>query len=1405
MRLNGPPPWDLIVSSLISVLILVLVDLSPPSMRGLSTILGLVFAIPLFGYLIVLSLFPAKSELSLRTRALLSLSVSTFLIAIVGLVLTHRGLQLNYVAIILSILTLFMATIAYARWSVLPSRRRFVLWSTRGRRPRRTPASSLLVGFGDGVVSLLCFLGSLTRVLLSRGAGTFFAAFAYIRWTALPPRNRLAARSMRGRRSWRSIANSPSASNKGQFVSLLFVLVIICALAASLYTNNAKQSLSSEKVNKVDSTSPNREDHLRINSYNIKLNNITDLSDLNASAKSIPINVEQKSAASIMAMNNVSSSGNSTPSEETPSFQDPNEKISIPSSSGEKNNQQINSEPSSSETARIPSLESSKENQTTNPADLLKNSSNEEMGLTSSLVSVSSGNETPNSEANMVGNATNSTVENQNSNSPPSLPDLYPNKPYPQIVGTPITWMVNAFDPDGDVIFYKFLLNDKAMTDWSASSSWTWNTSTVVPGDYRIKVLIRDGKHASEDSFDASKEMAFTLTQPNQRPVIEDLRPDLDSPQASGTSILWKANATDPDGDVIFYKFLLNDEAMTDWSASNSWAWNTSSIAPGDYRVKVLIRDSKHVSEDSFDASKEMTFTLAKPNQRPVIEDLRPDLDSPQASGTGILWKTNATDPDGDVIFYKFLLNDEAMTDWYASNSWAWNTSSITPGDYRIKVLIRDGKHASEDSFDASKEMTFTLTQPNQRPVIEDFRPDLDSPQAPGKSIVWTANATDPDGDVVLYKFFVNNQPATVWLKFNTFNWVTTRMPPGDYHIKVLIRDGKHASEDSFDASKEVTFTLAKPNQLPVIEYLRSDMGSPQAPGKSIAWTANSTDPDRDVISYKFLLNDKAMTDWSASNSWTWNTSSVVPGDYRIKVLVRDGKHASEDSFDASKEMAFTLTQPNQRPVIGDLRPDLDSPQASGTSILWKANAADPDGDVIFYKFLLNDEAMTDWSASNSWAWNTSSIAPGDYRVKVLIRDGKHASEDSFDASKEMSFTLTQPNQRPVIEDLRPDLDSPQASGTSILWKANAADPDGDVIFYKFLLNDKAMTDWSASNSWAWNTSSMAPGDYRIKVLIRDGKHASEDSFDASKEMTFTLTQPNQRPIIEDFRPDLDSPQAPGKSIVWTANATDPDGDVVLYKFFVNNQPATVWLKFNTFNWVTTRMPPGDYHIKVLIRDGKHASEDSFDASKEVTFTLAKPNQLPVIEYLRSDMDSPQAPGKSIAWTANSTDPDRDVISYKFLLNDKAMTDWSASNSWTWNTSSVVPGDYRIKVLIRDGKHASEDSFDASKEATFNLLASNRPPVLKSLSPVIDNPQASRKSIVWMANAEDPDGDVIFYKFLLNDKAMSDWSASNLWTWNTSSVVPGDYRVKVLIRDGKHASEDSFDAFKETTFTLKLG
>jgi hypothetical protein len=326
LRLNGLPPWDIVGSASISVLALFFVHLSPPSMRGLSTILGIVLAIPLLGHLLVLSLFPSHGGLGLRTRALLSLGVSTFLIAVVSLILIPGGLQLTYVATILSLLMLFLAAFAYVRWSALPRRRRFILWSLMGRRSRRSPASSILVDIGERVVSLLSNFGSLRNIHHNVGASTFLAVFAYFRWTSPPRRNRLAIWLMKSSRSWRSSARSLPACTKGQFVCLLFVLVIICAFAVPMFTSNADKTPSNDKVKNGESTSY-REDHLWTNSYNIKSNKLDNSSHINASARSTRTIAEQKSNVTAMKMNNGSSNGNSTPSGEKPSLHEPSEKI----------------------------------------------------------------------------------------------------------------------------------------------------------------------------------------------------------------------------------------------------------------------------------------------------------------------------------------------------------------------------------------------------------------------------------------------------------------------------------------------------------------------------------------------------------------------------------------------------------------------------------------------------------------------------------------------------------------------------------------------------------------------------------------------------------------------------------------------------------------------------------------------------------------------------------------------------------------------------------------------------------------------------------------------------------------------------------------------------------------------
>jgi Leucine-rich repeat (LRR) protein len=101
-------------------------------------------------------------------------------------------------------------------------------------------------------------------------------------------------------------------------------------------------------------------------------------------------------------------------------------------------------------------------------------------------------------------------------------------------------------------------------------------------------------------------------------------------------------------------------------------------------------------------------------------------------------------------------------------------------------------------------------------------------------------------------------------------------------------------------------------------------------------------------------------------------------------------------------------------PVINSLTPDKTSPQELGTIVTWTANASDPDGDPMLFRFFLNDEPMTDWVKDNAWNWITIDANVGSNRIEVQVRDGKHAGPSGADVVKSTEFILkTHPSKLP--------------------------------------------------------------------------------------------------------------------------------------------------------------------------------------------------------------------------------------------------------------------------------------------------------------------------------------------------------------------------------------------------------
>jgi|GEM_PF-331054 len=897
-------------------------------------------------------------------------------------------------------------------------------------------------------------------------------------------------------------ASSPASSSPASSSSASPVSVSSTTTSSTITSSTAKPSTTTSSTATATKAASTSAPSASSGQTSSTAANASSAKESQETAASSP--AQTSPASSTAAASSTSSVSPITPASSSPSTASSlgNASSASPSSSSNKSSQSNQS------------LQSIQSSPSATTASLVSTPANEPSNMPT--------NETPKGSTNELSTAAKSPASAKASakvsrdaggNQPPTLKDLHADKSSPMVPGATVVWTANATDPEYDQVQYKFLLNAEPVTVWSKFNSWSWTTKGLTPGDYTITVQAKDGKHLPKDSPDSSLNATFTLASPNRIPVLLSLAADPAGPREKGTSITWKAQANDTDGDLIYYRFFLNDREATSWSPTNSWVWDTSSLDPGDYRISVVAKDGKHASGDNFDSSKAGTFTILPPaptpppNRPPTLTSLQPSPASPQSSGERITWTANATDPDGDPISYRFLLDGKELTDWSGSSTWIWDTATENVGDYIVLVQVRDDRHASGDSFDDAENSSFRLLAPNRPPVLESLTPDKASPQSRETTIFWKAKADDPDGDRILYKFFLDGKAMTRWTKSNSWSWATGDLPAGEYEIRVLARDAKHADENSQDSSMNATFVLSAPNknQSPVLKTLDADRASPQSRGSHIAWTATARDDEGDPLSYKFLLDDKDMTGWTASNTWTWDSSSAATGDHKIRVLVRDGKHGSEDSYDGAMTKSFALTASSNLPVLQSLQSDPESPQNTGTSITWTARASDTDGDPVSYKFLLDDRDMTIWTASNTWTWDSSSAAPGEHRIKALVRDGKHASEDSYDDSKAADFTLQSSNQLPTPVSLTPDKTSPQTQGVTITWKAEASDPEGDPVQYRFLQDGKAMTGWSESNSWIWSTAEVPASKYRIQVQIRDGKHAPENSFDRSVEQSFTL------------------------------------------------------------------------------------------------------------------------------------------------------------------------------------------------------------------------------------------------------------------------------------------------------------
>jgi hypothetical protein len=285
---------------------------------------------------------------------------------------------------------------------------------------------------------------------------------------------------------------------------------------------------------------------------------------------------------------------------------------------------------------------------------------------------------------------------------------------------------------------------------------------------------------------------------------------------------------------------------------------------------------------------------------------------------------------------------------------------------------------------------------------------------------------------------------------------------------------------------------------------LAASPAGPVAGGGIVAFTATAagTGP----FEYQFLGRRAGPVPlviaqpYGASSIFNWNTAGILGGTYEIQAQVRHVGAAVP--FEASQSMTYTVTTPSATGVTITASPA--SPQLPGTQVTFTAAAAG--GGVYEYQFIGRQvgnptfAAAQAYSEINSWTWNTTGVAPGQYEVIVLARAA--GSSAAFEATQTILYSISAST---VAVTLGASPASPVAAGTAITFTGTAT-PAGGNYEYQFLgrrVGDPAFAvaqAYGPSNTWNW---SGATGSWEIQVQVRNV--GSANPFDALQTITYTV------------------------------------------------------------------------------------------------------------------------------------------------------------------------------------------------------------------------------------------------------------------------------------------------------------
>lgn len=625
---------------------------------------------------------------------------------------------------------------------------------------------------------------------------------------------------------------------------------------------------------------------------------------------------------------------------------------------------------------------------------------------------------------------------------------------------------------------------------------------------------------------------------------------------------------------------------------------------------------------------------------------------------------------------------------------------------------------------------------------------------------------SDPDGDPLTYKWVVKSSPnSSVATVENDTRINPTFVPDraGTYVIELVVNDGEINSEPD---SLVVQAVLA--NGRPI-----ANAGEDQSvllTNKVTLDGSNSSDPDNDEISYRWLIvgqpqNSTAMLDDSGKVDPSFTPD--LPGNYVIQLIVNDSVFDSApDTVNISVEAPA-----NNKPVANA---GADQTVNINTSVSLDGSASsDADGDSLTYRWSLvsvpNGSSVTLFNNSSA----NPSLTPdteGSYVVQLIVNDGKIDSD-----ADTVVVEANDPNQAPVAN-AGPD-QLVVVDQLVTLNGSQSSDPDGDTISFSWaILSQPGNANLSNSTSAQPTFTPDQAGAYLVQLIVSDGVLASSPD-----TVTINVEQPNTKPVAD---AGVDQTAEVGDLVSLDGSrSSDADNDPLSYLWSIASQPTGSGVILSDPNNVNPSFvgdKTGEYVFQLVVNDG---TEDSDRDS--VTVTVTKTNGQPIAN---AGIDQNGLPGDNFTLDGSmSSDPDGDSLSYQWQIVQSPQQSQATIVNADAETASIetdVEGTYVISLVVNDG--------EIDSDADSTIVTVEKPNTKPTANAGPDQLFAIDQLITLDGSASsDLDGDNLTYQWQILSPANTSVQLSDS-TAVAPTLTPDEdvtYVIQLIVHDGTIASE----------------